>query len=136
VIVRAWSARTTPAQAPAYAEHLRGHVLPQLHQLAGYQGALLLNRPASEEQVEILVLTCWASLDAIHAFAGADIETAVVADEAAAVLTTFDDRVRHYDIVLEDHPWPGSAKDTKSPMDWQRGCEAFDRDGKLTAPPG
>ena len=31
MIARLWSADTTPAQAPAYAEHLRTHVLPALN---------------------------------------------------------------------------------------------------------
>jgi hypothetical protein len=51
---------------------------------------------------DILVETYWRSLDAIHLFAGVDLESAVVADEAAAVLTDHDHRVRHYEIVLSD----------------------------------
>jgi heme-degrading monooxygenase HmoA len=103
MIARVWSARTTPAQAPAYAEHLRGQVLPALRTLDGYAGALLLERP-TPEGVEITVLTFWRSLDAIRGFAGADLEGAVVAEEAAALLTEFDRRVRHYEVVVEDQP--------------------------------
>jgi hypothetical protein len=35
-------------------------------------------------------------MDAIRAFAGNDVEQAVVAKEAAALLTKYDDRVRHH----------------------------------------
>jgi len=38
------------------------------------------------------------SFAAIDAFAGADREAAVVAPEAAALLTDFDKRVRHYEL--------------------------------------
>src|SRR6266852_4442038 len=69
----------------------------------GYVGALLLQRDAAES-VEVLVITWWRSLEAIRRFAGADLERAVVADEARAVLTQFDRRVRHYEVVVEDAP--------------------------------
>ena len=101
MIVRSWSARARPAQAPAYAEHLRSRVLPALQALEGYEGALLLQRPDGDE-VELVVLTLWRSLDAIRAFAGDDLEAAVVADEAAAVLERFEERVRHYEVVARD----------------------------------
>ncbi len=101
MIARMWSAQTTPAQAPAYADHLRRQVFPTLRGVAGYAGALLFERAASEE-VEIVVVTFWRSLDSIRGFAGADPEEAAVADEAAALLTQFDRRVRHYTLVLKD----------------------------------
>lgn len=56
MIARVWSAQTTPAQAPAYVEHLRSHVLPTLRKLDGFGGARLLQRTTGEA-VEILVLT-------------------------------------------------------------------------------
>lgn len=101
MIARFWSAHTTPAQAPAYAEHLRTHVLPALKKVDGYAGAMLLERP-TPDAVEILVITWWRSLDAIRGFARADLEEAVVADEAARLLTQFDRRVRHYHLVVKD----------------------------------
>lgn len=101
MIARVWSARTTPVQVSAYVDHLRAHVLPTVRTVDGYAGAVLLARKASGE-VEILVITWWRSLDAIRGFAGTDPEEAVVADEAAAVLTQFDRRVRHYELVVED----------------------------------
>src|SRR5262245_61007020 len=99
MIARVWSARTTAAQAPSYVEHLRTQVLPALRRVDGYGGAMLLERP-STDAVEIIVLSFWQSLDAIRGFAGADLEAAVVAEEAAALLTEFDRRVRHYEVAL------------------------------------
>lgn len=101
MIARFWSARATPAGARAYADHLRTHVLPAVKQVDGYAGAVLLERDVSAA-VEILVITWWQSLEAIRRFAGPDPEEAVVADEAAALLTSFDRRVRHYELVVED----------------------------------
>jgi hypothetical protein len=47
-------------------------------------------------------VTVWQSFDAIDAFAGSDRETAVVASEAAALLTDYDRRVRHYEVAQMD----------------------------------
>lgn len=101
MIARLWSAHTTPAGAQAYVDHLRTHVLPAVRKVDGYAGAMLLERAISDA-VEVIVITWWRSLDAIRGFAGADLEEAVVASEAASLLTTFDRRVRHYELVVKD----------------------------------
>ena len=101
MIARVWSAQATPAQAPAYIDHLRGDVLPKLKALDGYAGAWLFER-ALVSDVEIVVTTFWQSLDAIRAFAGDELDRAVVAPEAAALLTQFDRRVRHYEVAVMD----------------------------------
>ncbi len=99
MIARVWTAATTPARAPAYADHLRTRVLPQLRQLDGFAGVSLLRRDDNGES-ELIVVTRWRSLAAVRAFAGADIEAAVLEDEAAAVLSRYDTRVKHYEIVI------------------------------------
>lgn len=101
-IARIWTARTTAGRAPGYADHLRTQVLPRLRALDGYRGTSLLRRHG-EDQVELIVITRWRSLESVRAFAGADLEAAVVEDEAASLLTRYDRRVRHYDVVAEDH---------------------------------
>ena len=101
MVARYWSARTTPERAPQYAEHLERHVLPALRALAGYAGARLLQR-TTDTGVEVVVLTWWDSLEAIRAFAGEDLDTAVVADAAAALLSDHDRRVKHYEVVVQD----------------------------------
>lgn len=101
MIARFWSAQATEAQAPAYVDHLTTHVLPVVRRVDGYAGAMLLERRASRA-VEIIVITLWRSLDSIRGFAGADLEAAVVTAEAVALLTQFDQRVRHYEVVLKD----------------------------------
>lgn len=101
MIARVWAARATPSNAPAYAEHLRTEVIPALRNVDGYQGARLMQRQDGDK-IEIVVVTWWASLDAIRSFAGADIERAVVTEEAAGLLNGFDERVVHYELVLSD----------------------------------
>jgi len=83
--------------------HFEQGVQPQLQGLNGFLGATVCTRPVSAA-VEILVTTYWASLAAIDAFAGADSEAAVVAAEAAALLTDFDKRVRHYEVAVAQFP--------------------------------
>jgi heme-degrading monooxygenase HmoA len=101
MIARVWSAQTAVAGTPAYVEHLREQVLPALRALDGYGGAMLLERPLADE-VEVIVITFWQSVDAIRDFAGDDLEAAVVAEEAAAILTQFDRRVTHYEVAVKD----------------------------------
>jgi heme-degrading monooxygenase HmoA len=99
VIARLWSAKTTPDRAPQYIDHLKSKVMPDLEKIEGFAGAMLLTRVESDA-VEVIVITQWSSLAAIQRFAGNDLEEAVVADEAAALLTSFDRRVRHYECGL------------------------------------
>ncbi len=103
VIARLWSAKTTDSGSAAYLEHFSKNVLPDLRKLDGYAGSTVFFRKTGTE-IEILVATGWKSLAAIRQFAGEDSETAVVADEASAVLTGFDRRVRHYELVFRDRP--------------------------------
>ncbi len=101
-ILRHWSARATEAQLPKYLEHFSKNVLPELRCVNGFLGATVSVRHSAQE-AEIFVETTWRSLDAVRAFAGADLEAAVVAPEGAALLTNFDRRVRHAEIKLTDH---------------------------------
>jgi uncharacterized protein YciI/heme-degrading monooxygenase HmoA len=100
-ILRRWTARTTEALLPQYLKHFSKNVLPELRRVPGYLGANVSLRHL-ESEVEIVVETTWRSLESIRAFAGSDVEAAVVADQAAALLTSFDRRVQHSEIALTD----------------------------------
>jgi len=100
-ILRRWSARTTEAQLQKYLEHFSKNVLPELRRVPGYLGAVVSLKRLNNE-VKIVVETNWRSFESIRAFAGSDLEAAVIAPEAAALLTSFDRRVRHSEIVLTD----------------------------------
>jgi heme-degrading monooxygenase HmoA len=103
MIARFWSAQTTPALSDAYLHHFQETVQPQLQGLEGFLGVVVCTRPLPGV-VELVVTTYWKSFAAVDAFAGADRESAVVAPEAAALLTDFDKRVRHYEVTLADFP--------------------------------
>ena len=96
---RVWQGRTTLANAHPYQEHLRKETLPGLQAIEGFEQALVLRRVAGDD-VEFLVLTLWASQDAIHAFAGQDAELAVIPQAAERVLKEWDDRARHFELAL------------------------------------
>jgi uncharacterized protein YciI/heme-degrading monooxygenase HmoA len=100
-MMRRWTARTTEALLPQYLKHFSKNVLPELRRAPGYLGATVSLRRL-ESEVEVVVETTWRSLESIRAFAGSDLEAAVVADEAAALLTSFDRRVQHSEIALTD----------------------------------
>ncbi len=95
MIARLWSAHTTPALSDSYLSHFEHAVQPTLRALDGFLGAPICAR-REPQAVEILA--------AIDAFAGPDRESAVVSDEAAALLRDFDRRARHYDLVFARFP--------------------------------
>jgi hypothetical protein len=98
-ILRRWSARTTEALLPKYLDHFSAKVLPELRRVNGFLGATVSTR-RSASNAEVFVETTWCSLESIRDFAGPDLEAAVVAPEAAALLTDFDRCVRHSEIVI------------------------------------
>jgi len=100
MIVRTWRGRAAVANAEAYVDHFRNNVLPELHRIAGFRGASLLRKNRGSE-VEYVVLSRWISMDAVRAFAGADVDKAVVEPQAVAALIDFDREVEHY-LVVED----------------------------------
>ena len=102
-VLRRWTARTTEAHLPHYLAHFSKNVLPELRRVHGYLSAAVSFRRL-ECEVEIVVETNWCSLESIHNFAGPDVEAAVVAPDAAALLTTFDRRVLHSEIAITDRP--------------------------------
>ncbi|PYU00424.1 MAG: hypothetical protein DMG38_08105 [Acidobacteria bacterium] len=98
-ILRQWSARTTEVQLPKYLDHFSKNVLPQLRRVNGFLGATVSFRHG-EKETEIFVETAWRSLEAVRAFAGPDLQAAVVAPEAAALLTDYDRRVGQLEIAI------------------------------------
>jgi heme-degrading monooxygenase HmoA len=100
MIIREWRGRANPSQAHAYPKHFREKVIPELRHVPGFAGAQLAQRQL-DDKIEFLVLTRWRSMDAIRAFAGKDVEKAVVEPGAVAALIEFDSHVRHYEVVEE-----------------------------------
>ena len=118
MIARIWQGATRRENADAYAAHLRDNIFPELAALPGYAGVFVLRRDdtAAAHEVAYTVITLWFSEQAIRAFAGDDVEAAVVPPEAQALLSRHDARAVHWDVplarltVMLDNIGPRSAK--------------------------
>jgi heme-degrading monooxygenase HmoA len=107
MIIREWRGRASLSRADEYPRHFREKVVPELRHVPGFAGAGLSRRQLGD-RLEFLVLTRWQSMDAVRAFAGDDVETAVVEPGAVAALIEFDTSVHHYEVV-EDVSTPGET---------------------------
>ena len=100
MIARVWKARAELARLQEYLRHFTEHVVPVLASVRGYQGAqVLCNREL--DPADVVVVTWWSSIEAVHAFAGDDLRRAVIDPEARQVLVSCDDSVTHYAVVAE-----------------------------------
>ena len=98
MITRVWRGWAgSAADADRYQSHYCDEVLPELHAIPGFRGARLLRHSAPDGLTEFVSLTEFDDMAAIHAFAGADPDVAVVADAARAALLRYDRHVTHYE---------------------------------------
>jgi heme-degrading monooxygenase HmoA len=100
MVIREWRGRAIPTDAAGYPEHFRKTVLPQLKRTSGFVGAHLARHELGDK-IEFVVLTRWVSIEAVRAFAGADVNKAVLEPEARAALADYDLDVRHYEVLQE-----------------------------------
>jgi heme-degrading monooxygenase HmoA len=100
MIRRIWHGWTKPENADAYESLLRHEIFLgiQERQIAGFRGIELLRR-SLESEVEFITIMGFDSIEAVRAFAGEDYEVAVVPPEARALLSRFDERSQHYEVV-------------------------------------
>jgi hypothetical protein len=102
MISRIWHGWTSSANADAYEALLKSEIFPGIHSRAirGYRGIQLLRRDLDEE-VEFITIMWFDSIEAIRAFAGDDYEVAVVPPTARTLLSRFDARSQHYEVMAE-----------------------------------
>ena len=100
MIARIWHGWTKPQNANAYEALLKEEIFTgiQNRKITGFVGIELFRRDLGSE-VEFITLMRFDSLDAIRAFAGEDYEAAVVPAKARELLSHFDGRSQHYEIV-------------------------------------
>jgi len=99
MIARIWRCTVTREKLPAYLEYFQRSVYAEVKKIKGFKKVKILERE-TEGAVELTVISFWDSLDAIRAFAGENIETAVVAPTAQAILMSFETTVTHHKVVL------------------------------------
>ena len=100
MICRLWRGWTTPENADAYERVVRGEVIPAIEarRIRGFQGIDLMKREVGEE-VEFQTLMWFDDLDAVRAFVGDDYSVSHVPEPARAVLSRFDQRAAHYEVI-------------------------------------
>ncbi len=101
MISRIWHGCTSRHNADAYEKLLRSEIFRGIEQrdIRGYRGIHLLRRDVSDG-VEFVTVMWFDSPDSVRAFAGEDFEAAVVPPRARALLSRFDARSAHYDVIV------------------------------------
>jgi heme-degrading monooxygenase HmoA len=99
-IIRVWKGRGDADGVGRYCEdHFPKAVLPELQATPGFLGARVLTRLA-EREVELVVATEWTGLDAVRAFAGDDVDRAVIEPVVRELLTSFDTQAEHFEVAV------------------------------------
>lgn len=80
-----------------YIAFLKEVVFQEAQALPGFLKTHIYKR-VLDDAYEFLIVTEWENLESIKAFAGADIEKAVVPPEAQAMMVSYDKTVIHYEI--------------------------------------
>ena len=98
MIGRIWHGFTTFENADGYESMLRQDVLPGIGRVKGYKGAQLLRRE-HETETEFITMTYFEDIYAVVEFAGEDYTKAVIHPEAGKLLSHYDERSAHYEVV-------------------------------------
>jgi antibiotic biosynthesis monooxygenase (ABM) superfamily enzyme len=99
-VCRLWRGWTRLENAAAYERTVRGQVIPgiEARRIPGFLGIDLMKRDLGGE-VEFQTLMWFDSLDAIKAFTGEDYSVSHVPEAARALLSRFDERAAHYEVL-------------------------------------
>lgn len=102
MISRIWHGWTTHQNADKYEALLKEEIFVGIENrhISGFKGIQLLRRQL-EEETEFITIMTFDSLAAVKEFAGDDHELAVVPEKARAILSHFDQRSQHYDILVD-----------------------------------
>jgi heme-degrading monooxygenase HmoA len=100
MISRIWHGWTRHENADAYERLLRSEIFTGIakRSIKGYRGIHLLRRNIGED-VEFVTIMWFDSMEAVRAFAGEDYEGAVVPPMARRLLSKFDSRSAHYEVI-------------------------------------
>jgi heme-degrading monooxygenase HmoA len=100
VIARVWHGKTPRDKADAYEKYLAGAItkFPSIKGNLGYQLMRVDGGPDGEQYTEFQVISYWESLDAIHAYAGADIRRTHDLPRDKEFLVGMEPLVRNYEL--------------------------------------
>lgn len=97
MIARIWRGVVHTDDAEAYADYIRETGFGEYGRTTGNRGAHMLRRD-EDGRTEFITLSFWDSRDAIRAFAGDDIEKAVLYPGDEQYLIESDPLVKHYEV--------------------------------------
>ncbi len=98
MIARVWKGAVRLADADVYGDYIRRTGFAEYADTSGNLGAWMLRRDG-DDRTEFITLTYWESRDAIRAFAGDDIEAAVLCPEDERYVVGGESTVTHYEVV-------------------------------------
>ena len=100
MICRLWRGWTTPDKAEAYERIVRGKVILDIEakRIPGFRHIDLMRRDLGGE-VEFQTLMWFDDLAAIKAFTGEDYSVSHVPPAARALLSRFDERAAHFEVL-------------------------------------
>jgi antibiotic biosynthesis monooxygenase (ABM) superfamily enzyme len=99
-ICRIWRGWTTPENAASYEAIVRGEVIPEIEarKIAGFLSIDLMRRQL-EDGVEFATIMWFDDNGAVKAFVGEDHDVAHMPERARAVLSHFDERSAHHEVI-------------------------------------
>ena len=100
MIERHWKGIAKEAMAGDYMLHLKNDTFQRLKSITGFLSAKILTRHVAEG-IEFLIVTTWQDENAIKAFAGPDMETAVVPMVVRDMMVSYSKHAQHYSIAFE-----------------------------------
>jgi len=102
MISRIWHGYTTPENAAAYEELLLTEIFHTIEakNIEGYRGIQLLKREMDGEW-EFITIMWFENIDSVKQFMGEDYQTAYVLPQAQKLLSRYDQRSAHYDLVRQ-----------------------------------
>ena len=100
VIARVWHGKTTREKADEYEKYLAGAItkFPSIKGNLGYQMMRIDGGPDGKDYTEFQVVSYWESRDAIHAYAGADIQRTHDLPRDKEFLVGMEPYVRNYEL--------------------------------------
>jgi hypothetical protein len=102
MIARIWHGYTTFDNANAYEQLIKTEVFPGISEknIKGLKSAKLLKRETATE-TEFITILFFENIENIKALAGEDAEAAYVPEKARKILSRFDTRTQHFEMLHE-----------------------------------
>ena len=102
MIARIWHGWTNIENEAKYEKLLRTEVIPSIEEkkIKGFRRISLIKRNI-EDEVEFITIMIFDNIDAVKELAGEDYENSYVPLKARQVLSRFDQKAQHYQIIDE-----------------------------------